>query len=64
MRRGNEIVAAGFLVFVAGSLLFAIVAVQIYSGRALTPLSKPLLFSAYSFLPGRSRRTSGRRVRG
>ena len=100
VRRGNELAAAGFLVFVAGevlilsgaamgleasvpsfaagvglwaaslalvsasrtmpplvngvgfigSLLFAIVAVQIYSGRALTPLSEPLPFLAYPFL--------------
>src|SRR5688572_13922136 len=98
--RGNEIVAAGFLVFVAGetlivsgsamdlsasapvfaagvalwaasialvsaprvlpmlvrsvgligALLFAVVAVQIFSGAALTPLSKPLPFFAYPFL--------------
>lgn len=35
--------------FVA-SLLFAIVAVEIFSGRALTPLSQPLPFFAYPFL--------------
>ena len=100
LRRGNEIVAAGFLVFVAGetlivsgsamdlaastplfaagaalwaaslalvsaprimptpargvgllgALVFAVVAVQIFSGTALTPLSKPLPFFAYPFL--------------
>jgi len=99
-RRGNELAAAGFLVFVAGetlilsgaamdlaasaptfaagvslwaaslalvsasavmpatirgvglvaSLLFAIVAVQIFRGDALTPLSEPLPFFAYPFL--------------
>jgi hypothetical protein len=35
--------------FVA-SLLFAVVAVEIFSGRALTPLSQPLPFFAYPFL--------------
>lgn len=100
LRRGNEIVAAGFLVFVAGealivsgsamdlaasapffaagaalwaaslalvsapklmpplvrgagfmgALLFAVVAVQIFSGNALTPLTRPLPFFAYPFL--------------
>jgi len=99
-RRGNELAAAGFLVFVVGeglillgaamdlatsapsfaagvslwaaslalvsassvmpsavralgfvaSLLFAVVAVQIFLGRALTPLSEPLPFFAYPFL--------------
>lgn len=99
-RRGNDVVAAGFLVFVVGealilsgaamdldasapafaagvglwaaslamvsasstmptvvrgtglvaSLLFAVVAVQMFSGRALTPLSEPLPFFAYPFL--------------
>ena len=99
-RHGNDVVAAGFLVFVVGeglilsgaamdldasapsfaagvglwaaslamvsasstmptavrgtglvaSLLFAIVAVQMFSGRALTPLSQPLPFFAYPFL--------------
>jgi hypothetical protein len=99
-RRGNDVVAAGFLVFVVGeglilssaamelaasvpsfgagvalwaasltlvsvssavplvvrgvgfvaSLLFTIVAVQIFLGRALTPLSQPLPFFAYPFL--------------
>ena len=33
-----------------GALLFAVVAVQIFSGRALTPLSRPLPFFAYPFL--------------
>ena len=33
-----------------GSLLFAVVAVQMFSGRALTPLSEPLPFFAYPFL--------------
>ena len=33
-----------------GSLLFAVVAVQIFLGNALTPLSKPLPFFAYPFL--------------
>jgi len=32
------------------SLLFAIVAVQIFAGTALTPLSNPLPFNAYPFL--------------
>jgi hypothetical protein len=36
----------GFL----GSLLFAVVAVEIFVGRALTPLSEPLPFFAYPFL--------------
>ena len=99
-RRGNDVVAAGFLVFVAGetlilsgaamdlatsgpvfaggvalwaaslalvsapsvmpswlrvvaavaALLFGVVAVQIFLGRALTPLSLPLPFLAYPFL--------------
>ena len=99
-RRGNDVVAAGFLVFVVGetlivstaamdlvasgpvfaagvglwaaslilisaptvmpswlrvvaavaALLFAIVAVQVLMGRALTPLSQPLPFFAYPFL--------------
>jgi hypothetical protein len=100
VRRGNDAVAAGFLVFVVGetlilsgaamdlaasgplfaagaglwaaslvlvsvprvmpswvrvvaafaALLFAVVAVQIFMGRALTPLSQPLPFFAYPFL--------------
>jgi hypothetical protein len=100
IRRGNDVVAAGFLVFVVGetlilagaamdlvasgpvfaagvglwaasltlvsapnvmpswvrvvaavaALLFAVVAVQIFMGRALTPLSRPLPFFAYPFL--------------
>lgn len=100
LRRGNELLAAGFLVFVvgeglilsgvgmdlvesvpsfgagvglwaaslalvsassampllirgtgfAGSLLFAVVAAQIFLGRELTPLSEPLPFFAYPFL--------------
>ena len=99
-RRGNDVVAAGFLVFVAGetlilataameleagvpvfgagvglwaasliltsapnvmpswvravavvgSLLFVIVALQIFMGRPVTPLSRPLPFFAYPFL--------------
>jgi hypothetical protein len=99
-RRGNDVVAAGFLVFVVGetlilsgaatdlvasgpvfaagaglwaaslalvsapnvmpswvrvvaaiaALLFAVVAVQVFMGRALTPLSQPLPFFAYPFL--------------
>ncbi len=99
-RRGNDLVAAGFLVFVVGqtlvlsgaamdlvasvptfaagvglwaaalalisaprimpgwvrgvgfiaALLFALVALQIFSGRELTPLSQPLPFFAYPFL--------------
>lgn len=32
------------------SMLFALVALQIYGGTALTPLSKPLPFNAYPFL--------------
>ena len=100
LRRGNEAVAAGFLVFVVGetlvlssaamdlaasgprfaagaglwaaslalisapnvmpswvrvvaviaALLFAVVAVQVFMGRALTPLSQPLPFFAYPLL--------------
>lgn len=100
VRRGNDLVAAGFLVFVAGqtlvlsgaamdlaagapsfaagaalwaaslalvsaprvlpgwvrsvglvaALLFALVALQGFSGRELTPLSHPLPFFAYPFL--------------
>jgi hypothetical protein len=38
--------SVGFL----GSLLFAVVAVQIFLGSALTPLSRPLPFFAYPFL--------------
>jgi uncharacterized membrane protein (UPF0136 family) len=38
--------AVGFI----GSFLFAVVAVLMFSGRALTPLSKPLPFFAYPFL--------------
>jgi hypothetical protein len=99
-RRENDVVAAGFLVFVAGetlvlsgasmdltasspvfaagvglwaaslalisapsvmpswlrivaaiaALLFAFVAVQVFTGRPLTPLSQPLPFFAYPFL--------------
>ncbi len=99
-RRGNDLAAAGFLVFVAaetlivsgsamdlaasaplfaagvalwaaslvlvglsrvmplwvnlagyaGALLFAVVALQSFSGQALTPLSEPLPFFAYPFL--------------
>ena len=99
-RRGNDLAAAGFLVFVVGealvlsgaattleasapsfaagvglwaaalvlvgasntmpllvkgvgfigALLFAVVAVRIFMGDALTPLSKPLPFFAYPFL--------------
>jgi hypothetical protein len=99
-RRGNDVVAAGFLVFVVGetlivssaavdlmasgpvfaagvglwaaalslisapnvmprwvravgliaAVLFAVVAVQLFMGRALTPLSQPLPFFAYPFL--------------
>lgn len=99
-RRGNDVVAAGFLVFVAGetlivsgsamdlaasvplfgagtglwaaslavvsvprvmpawvrgvaaaaAVLFAVVAVQIFMGGALTPLTQPLPFFAYPFL--------------
>jgi hypothetical protein len=99
-RRGNDVVAAGFLVFVAAetlilagaamdlaassplfaagaglwaaslglvswptvmpswlrivaalaTLLFAIVAVQVFVGRSLTPLSRPLPVFAYPFL--------------
>ena len=100
LRRGSDVVAAGFLVFVVGetlilsgaamdlatsapvfaagvglwaaslslvsapnvmpswlrvvaaiaALLFAVVAVQAFMGRALTPLSQPLPFFAYPFL--------------
>lgn len=32
------------------AILFAVVAVQIFTGRALTPLSAPLPFAAYPFL--------------
>jgi hypothetical protein len=99
-RRGNDVVAAGFLVFVVGealilacaamdlaagapvfaagvglwaasltlvsapnvmpawlravaivaALLFTVVALQIFMGRELTPLSQPLPFFAYPFL--------------
>ena len=99
-RRGNDVVAAGFLVFVAGETLivagaamelvasgpsfasgaglwsaslllvsapkvmpswlriiavvaaglFGVVAVEMFLGRALTPLSQPLPFFAYPFL--------------
>jgi hypothetical protein len=100
LRRGNDVVAAGYLVFVVGeglivsgaamdvvasapsfaagvalwatslalvsaagvmpavvrgtgfisSFLFAVVAVQMFSGGTLTPLSEPLPFFAYPFL--------------
>jgi len=100
LRRGNDLAAAGFLVFVVGetlilsgagmdleasapsfaagvalwaaslamvsasnavpvlvkgvglvaALLFAVVAAEIFAGRALTPLSEPLPFFAYPFL--------------
>lgn len=100
MRRGNDLAAAGFLVFVAGetlivsgsamtleasapsfaagvglwaaslvlvsaskvmpalvrgvglvaALLFTVVALQMFMGSTLTPLSKPLPFVAYPFL--------------
>ena len=100
VRRGNDVVAAGFLVFAVGeglilsgaamdleastpsfaagaglwaaslalvsatsvmplvvrvvgflgALLFTVVALQIFAGRALTPLSQPLPFFAYPFL--------------
>ena len=100
VRRGREVVVAGFLVFVVGetlvvstsavdptasgpvfgagvglwtaslglisapsvmpswvravaavaAVLFSVVAVQIFSGHALTPLSQPLPFFAYPFL--------------
>jgi hypothetical protein len=33
-----------------GSFLFAVVALEMFSGRALTPLSEPLPFFAYPFL--------------
>ena len=99
-RRGNDLLAAGFLVFVAGqilvvsgsamdlaasapsfaagaalwaaslfvisssnfmpawtrasgfiaALLFTVVAIQVFTGRELTPLSHPLPFFAYPFL--------------
>mgnify|MGYP006286265035 FL=1 len=35
---------------IIASVLFAIVAIQIFSGTALTPLSNPLPFNAYPFL--------------
>lgn len=35
---------------VVAGILFAIVAVQLFSGQALTPLSRPLPFFAYPFL--------------
>jgi len=38
--------AVGFL----GALLFAVVAIRIFMGAALTPLSQPLPFLAYPFL--------------
>ena len=82
LRRGHDVVGAGFLVFVVGeapragswaaslalvsapdvmpswvrvvavvaALLFAAVAVQIFMGRLLTPLSQPVPFFAYPFL--------------
>ena len=40
------VAALGFV----GSLLFAVVALQIFLGYALTPLSQPLPFFAYPFL--------------
>jgi hypothetical protein len=38
------------IVAFVGALLFAVVAVQIFMGGALTPLSRPLPFFAYPFL--------------
>ena len=38
------------LVAVAGSVLFLVVAVQIFSGSPLTPLTRPLPFFAFPFL--------------
>jgi hypothetical protein len=38
------------IVAVVAAVLFAVVAVQIFMGRALTPLSEPLPFFAYPFL--------------
>ena len=38
------------LVAAIAALLFATVAVQIFMGRALTPLSQPLPYFAYPFL--------------
>jgi hypothetical protein len=38
------------VVAVVGALLFAVMAVQVFLGSALTPLSQPLPFFAYPFL--------------
>jgi hypothetical protein len=38
------------VVAAVAALLFGVVAVQIFMGRALTPLSRPLPFFAYPFL--------------
>ena len=38
------------MVRIVGCVLFAVVAVQLFMGRALTPLSQPLPFFAYPFL--------------
>ena len=38
------------IVATVAALLFATVAVQVFMGRALTPLSQPLPFFAYPFL--------------
>jgi len=37
-------------VAMVGALLFAVVAIQLFMGRALTPLSQPLPFFAFPFL--------------
>jgi hypothetical protein len=38
------------IVALIAAVLFAVVAVQIFGGHALSPLSKPLPFFAYPFL--------------
>jgi hypothetical protein len=38
------------VVAAVAAILFAVVAVQVFIGRALTPLSQPLPFFAYPFL--------------
>jgi hypothetical protein len=53
-RRGNDVVATGFLVFVVGeTLIVASAAMDLVmsgpEGHALTPLSQPLPFFAYPF---------------
>ena len=50
LRLGQELVAAGFLVFLAGETLIVSGSAMIFAGGTQTPLSRPLPFFAYPFL--------------